>query len=403
MQNELTYSKATLKQISLFTIGIWLLSWISIKICLPALPSLATVFSTSDNYLKLSVTLYLLFFGVSQTLWGSCSEYYGRKKLLLLALIISIIGSVITTFSYDVTQYIIGRSLEGIGMGAVSPICRAIYVDVFSKDEMSKHMVLVSSSTAMTPALAPIVGGYMLVYLGWRSIFVLLALLALLFYFVGLRYLPETHLLKRAKFSFSDVFSTYGEILASKKLWSYGLCYAAMTGGMLGYYAAMPYWFVSQFGISENRYAYLALFSVGAYIITLTLMRKLITRFSNDHLLFIGTVLTTIFAIFSVFFAAFMPSSVVTVTLLISLYTVCTGFIFPNANAAIMSAFKHAAGSASALSVTLVFLSAALCSFIAMNLSVHTLWPVALYISGIALINLIAFLLYPVRLAFHNQ
>lgn len=388
------HSKSTLNFITIFTISIWLLSWISIKICLPALPSLAAVFSTSDYYLKLSVTVYLLCFGLSQPLWGSASEYLGRKRILLLALGISVIGSVITMLSHEVLQFIIGRSIEGIGMGAISPICRAIYVDIFDKKQMSKAISSVSSATAMMPALAPILGGYMLVYIGWRSIFVFLAMLALLFYVVGLFYLPETHQrLNRAKFSISHIVSTYSEIITNKKFWSYGLCYAAMTGGMLGYYAAMPYWFVKQFHIAENHYAYLALFSVTAYIITLVLMRSLVNRFSSNKLLFIGVLLTISLAVFAIISAMTLPSTVTTVVLLISLFTFCTGFVFPNANVGVMSTFKHAAGPASALSVTLVFLAAAFFSLIAMNLSMQSLWPVALYISGIAVMSLIAYLL----------
>ena len=94
----------------------------TMKLSLPALPVLQSVFHTNQDAIKLSVALFFICYACSQLVWGVFGESSGRRHPLLLGLFISIIGTVMVIFSNTISLYIIGHCIEGIGVGAMSPL-----------------------------------------------------------------------------------------------------------------------------------------------------------------------------------------------------------------------------------------------------------------------------------------
>ncbi|MEM7009344.1 MAG: MFS transporter, partial [Thermodesulfobacteriota bacterium] len=137
-----------------------ILSWLSIKISMPALPKLSEVFDSSTQGVQLSVTIFFVFFALSQPIWGGIGQKIGCRPTLLIGVIISIIGSLIAMLAFDLPSYIVGRSLEGLGMGSASPIARTILTQVFDRKNLAKSMGTISGVASTMPAVAPIIGGY---------------------------------------------------------------------------------------------------------------------------------------------------------------------------------------------------------------------------------------------------
>ena len=136
-----------------------LLNWFSVKIVLPALPFLVKYFDTTTSYIQLSVTIYLIAFSISRLFWGSLAEKYGNVRVYYPGLIISLIGIIISMTSNSLTQYIIGRTLEGIGIGCLAPSSRAMLTVTFEKDELSRKMIYVSVAASSMLGISPIIGG----------------------------------------------------------------------------------------------------------------------------------------------------------------------------------------------------------------------------------------------------
>ena len=106
------------------------LSWTSIKIVLPALPELGNVFHSTAG-VKLSVSLYLIFFACSQPVWGGIIQKTSCRQTLFYSLVVTMTGSLIAMSSFNLPLYLIGRTLEGVGMGAASPIGRTLFISPF--------------------------------------------------------------------------------------------------------------------------------------------------------------------------------------------------------------------------------------------------------------------------------
>lgn len=369
-----------------------ILSWMSIKISMPALPILAEVFHSTPGGVKLSVTVFFLFFALSQPIWGGIAQKIGCRPTLLIGVFVSIVGSLIAMLAFDLPTYIIGRSLEGLGMGSASPIARTILTDIFDRKSLARSMGTISGVASTMPALAPIVGGYLLTWIDWRAIFGFFLILSVLYLLVAFRDLPETRFYsdKNPRPTTSQLLGYYRSILINTSFWGYALCYAVMTGGIIGYYSAAPYWFVSQMGIEANHYAFLTVPTVAIYIFGLYINRMLLKKYALEKILFLGILSAVLTAIITLGLAVMNVSGLIPIIVVLSLFGFSAGLVMPAVNAGAMADFKKVAGPASALLVMTVFGVSAITASWAMSINIETLWPIALYLGVLSLIGLFA-------------
>ncbi len=368
------------------------LSWASIKIVLPALPELGNVFHSTAG-VKSSVSLYLIFFACSQPVWGGIVQKTSCRQTLFYSLFVTMIGTLIAMSSFNLPSYLLGRILEGVGMGAASPIGRTLFTDVFGRKELAHRMGVISGCAAIMPAVAPITGGYLMTYIDWRAIFGFFLLLCAAYFYFAFRWLPETRINSgdEGVVTTRKLIGTYFSILRNTHYWGYILPYAVMTGGLLGYYSAMPFWYHSQLGIAEDTFAYFAIPTVGVYLIGLIVAGLLIKKIDLEAILFLGMLLAFCTAVVTTILAILKVSGVASIVVVLSLYGFSAGLVSPNANAGVLAKFKKVAAPTAALIAVVLFGTAALTSIVTMNVHIRdTLWPVAGYLGTLSLIGLVA-------------
>ena len=370
-----------------------LLSWLSIKIVLPALPGFPEIFGCSADGVKISVSLYLLCFAFSQPFWGGVVQKSGYRRAIVLSFSIAMIGSLVAMLSSGLPAYIVGRSLEGVGIGAASPIGRTLLVDTFDRARLTARIGLISGVAAVMPAIAPILGVYMMLLWGWRAIFGLLFVLTLAWFCGALKWLPLSHMKssKETPVTLKSLLEINLTILKNKGFWGFALAYASMLGGLLGYYSAIPYWFHIQLGVSAIVYPYLVVPTVLLFLGGLSASGILAKKRSTEVLLTVGLLSSFIAASAAIGLTLLGLRGVWIIVSIMSLYGFAVGIVTPQANAGVLLRFKYAAAPASALLSLVVFGFASITSAIAMRLSVSgLLWQLTLYICLLSLTGLLA-------------
>ena len=378
--------KKNKKAIFIYVILLYLFSWTSIKLSLPALPLLSKLFVDGSFYTKLSIGVFFYTFAISMPFWGSLSEYVGRRKSLLIAFILAGVGSLIVSLAVNGPMFIIGRGIEGLAMGVVSPVGRAIVADLYKGDTFAKQMSIVGMIVWTVPAFAPVIGGGLLLVFSWRIIFILALVFAIIFYFYTKARLVETH---QPKENAIKPVKAYLELFSSRLFWCYAISYGLLTGGVLSYYAAMPFWFVNQWHLSVHLYGFLGIYTMAGYILGLVLSNVLmhlhksgkwvLKVLDEDGLIFIAMAIAIVFILMSFGFGLKISNSVGFIVTVMSVFAFCAGLAMPSINAGIMNKFHHLAGPASAAITLVVYLVAGLSTAITTNLDVHNLLPVLLF------------------------
>ncbi|MCK5839018.1 MAG: MFS transporter [Bacteroidales bacterium] len=373
------------------TFGLVILSWTSIKIVLPALPVLPNAFNCQDEGVKMSVSVYLILYACIQPFWGGMVQKLGCRKTLFYSMMVSIIGSLIAMSAISLPMYIIGRSLEGIGMGAASPVGRTMIANTFEKKELSRRIGLISGVAAAMPAVTPIIGGYLMKWMDWRAIFGFLLLISAVYLFIAYQRHPSKSMgkAKDDNISLHSIMLSYFIVLKSRTFWGYAIVYGTCIGGVMGYYSAMPYWYHSQLGVADHIFSYLAVPTVGMYIIGITLAGFLVKRHMLETIIFYGTIMTGLAAVVAILLASLGFTGIVVIVTVMSIFGFAGGLITPNANAGVLSRFREVAAPASALVSVVIFSTSSITSAIAMSFNIKdSIWSIAIYI---AVLSFIAF------------
>lgn len=383
--------------ISLIAILLFVFGWISVNIYLPALPFLSHDFHTNQQDLKFSITLFLIGFALAQLIWGPISEKYGRKPPLIYGLVITIIGITLTMLAPDITVFNSGRFIEAIGLGCAPVLGRAILIDALDPIAFSSTMAYGTISANIMPAIAPIIGGHILIWFGWRYIFTFLLIYGFILLGLLIFSLPETHQNLQRHINIFQTFKHYSEAFTHKKFLGYLTPYIVVTGAMIGYYTVTPFIFISKLNLSPNNYGYLSIITVGTYILGAIVSRFISPKYGVKKMVILG-ILILLFAACIFFLSAIFSSlNIFSIIIPMSIYTFAAGIICPNSNAGAMNALRHKAGVAAAVIGFSLYLSSSILSTIITAVSIENLWPLAIYIGIVALIGFLVFYLLVIR------
>ncbi len=395
----MTSSATAKRRIFWLTFGATVISWMSLKIVLPALPGLSDILNTDTKNIKLSVSLYLMFFALTQPIWGGIIQRMGVKKTIYFSFAIAAAGSLIAMLSGDIYIYILGRSMEGIGMGAFAPLGKKMLVYYFDKKELVQRIGMIAGVAATMPAIGPIIGGYLMKGLGWRAIFAFLLLLILAYIVAFYLFFPKekSDRIKEGNSSSGEepvtlrsLIMIYFNILRNIYFWGFSLALACLMGGILGYFSAMPFWYHSQHGIPVDAFSYLAIPTVGLYIAGLLTAAFLVKKYDVEKVLILGIILAAAVTGIAVILGVFLSEIVIALVVIMSLYGFAAGLVVPNTNAGLLTTFKLVAAPASALGGLVVFGTSSVTSYIAMNISVkESFWPLVIYIGVLTGISIV--------------
>lgn len=379
------------KEIIVLTNLLGVLGLLSINIYLPGLPFLIQFFHSTPQNLKLSISLFLLGYAFSQFIWGSLSERFGRKKPLLLGLSLACLGTTITMLAPNVLLFNSGRLIEGAGIGCATVLTRALLTDSFDKQKLSTALSFLTTAANIMPAIAPIIGGYLLQWLGWRFIFLFLLVYTSILIIGFHKKLAETHKTIRADLSFKEAIQDYWIIIKHREFIGYLFPYILLSGGMFGYYAAAPFIFISILHVSAQHYGFMQIGTVISYIVSTQLSLYLTRHFGSTQTIFYGTCVAIFAALLFVIFWQFFSLSIFTVMFPMIIFCFAAGLVASNANANALYALSHKAGSTGAMIGALIYAASAVFTAIITNQNLNTLEPLAIYISVIAVISCVGF------------
>ena len=163
---------------------------VAMTLCLPSMQEWGTIFGENQAMVQMTLSGYLVTYGTAQLIYGPLSDRYGRKRLLMLGLVLAGIGSLLAALAPNLQLLIAARALQGAGCAAGMVLGRAMVQDFFHGPERTRVMAYTGMAMGLCPPLGTIIGGQIHVQLGWQGNFVLTALLALIMLIAAWRGLP---------------------------------------------------------------------------------------------------------------------------------------------------------------------------------------------------------------------
>lgn len=224
---------------------------------LPAFPTLENALHGTSLELQQSLTFYLLPYAL-MTLWhGAISDSIGRITTIKWGLGIFVLASIGCAYAQNVETLWFFRALQGISGGAGNVVARAMVRDLFEGPQAQRVMATVQMLFGIAPAVAPIIGGFLL-GIHWQAIFIFLALYSAVSLWAAIRYLPETMPKgKRMPLSAKQVIKDYRIIFGDKEFNYVVFALGANFAGFFIYVLASPVFLVKQLGLSQHQFGYM--------------------------------------------------------------------------------------------------------------------------------------------------
>ncbi len=366
------------------------LSPFSIDMYLSAFPQMAHAFNTNVAEISLTLSSYFVGLASGQLFYGPVMDRFGRKKPLYVGLIIYILASIACAFSNSVQSLMIFRFIQAAGGCSASVGAFAMVRDLFPPKESAKVFSMLILILGVSPLLAPTIGGYLAVHLGWSSVFITLAAIAVTIFTIVVLKLPESHQADSTHVLHPvAIAKNYISILREPQFYTYAIAGAVGFSGLFVYLAASPTIFMEIFGVSEQVYgwifAIIAMGIVGMSQVNVLLIKK----FSNETVLF-SALLALVIASLIFLLCSYMGwYNLYSVVGTMFVFLCCIGLSNPNSAALAMAPFGSKAGSAAAMLGFLQMAAGALASVCVGVLKAQQLFPVAGIFVGTSVIAML--------------
>jgi len=316
---------------------------------LPALIEISEQMGATSGQLQLTLACYLLSYGGSQFFYGPLSDAFGRKKILLIGISIFLVGTLISALSVNIEMLMLGRFIEGLGMGSANTAGYAIIRDVYQGTALSKVFSYASVFVGMTPIVAPFIGGLLVEHINWQSCFYALFLIVLLLLLLVKFKLYETNKhVNPSSFKLSNVLSNYCLLISSRIYMGSVLATSFAFAAVIVVNNMMPFLITKQFDLTPTSYGLMTIFTGSGYFLGAYASGFLAVKFGRSFTIFYGCAIQLLVIIISLL-RGYDDLGLIEIILTFGAFLHGVGIVVPTATGGSMEPFPKISGSESAL------------------------------------------------------
>ncbi|SHE92586.1 Multidrug resistance protein [Chryseobacterium takakiae] len=329
------------------------MSGLATDIYLPSMPSMATELHQPESNIQLTLSIFLISYGLTQFFAGSIVDSFGRYRISLLSLGLFVASFLITATTHNIFVIYAMRVLQGILSGFAVVAKRAYFVDVYEGEERKHYLSIMTIVWSVGPIIAPFIGGYLQKNFGWQSNFYVLAGYSLLLLLLELIFSGET-LKKRNPFRLEFLIKEYNTMFKAKDFF-YGMIMCGLSYSMIMFFNLCGSFIIEhKMGYSEVVAGYVSLvlgfaWMIGGFLGKALINKAFLPKIRNAN--FIQLLLIVL-----MFFVSYFSNNIYSLVAFAFLIHVTAGFIFNNYFSYCIGRFPNSAGIAGGLTGGVAFI-----------------------------------------------
>lgn len=345
---------------------------------IPVVPKMVRMFNTTPEKVQLTLSVFMLVNGIGQLFAGPLSDHFGRKRLVLLSLLLFSLSSLFCAWSISIEMLIASRVLEALGSCGMIVCSFSIVRDLYEGDNSAIALSYLKGSIGVSPLFAPLIGGFLISLFNWQAPFYALALFSFLSFIACLLFLHETHPHeKRIKID-SQLFMRYWQVLSNKTFYSFVLCSASGMSCFFTFFSVSPYLLIERLGVRMEDFGYY-FGAIGLiYFCVSLLSSKIIRRIGIYRTTLLGTTFLILSGIAMLSWHFLFGLSRSGLIMPMTLFGIGGAFCIGAGSGGALQPFSHMAGTASAVLGLMNFLGAFLVGSLVMFFPQTTTLPLAL-------------------------
>jgi len=306
MRPDLSVSRA---RVALLLGGLAMFGPFSIDTIFPAFRVIGSDLAANAWLMQQTVSVYLIAYASTTLFHGALSDAYGRRKVILTGLAVFALGSVGCALSTTIGCLLAFRALQGLSAGVGLIVGRAVIRDCLQGHDAQRMMSNVSMIFSIAPAIAPVIGGWLLDAAGWHAIFWFLVLFSVVLWTTTFLALPETHPVdQRTQFRPSTLLHTNRTILGNATFVKLALAGTMNFNAMFLYIASAPVFVVDLMGLNERQFGWFFAPTIGGMMLGAFLSGRMAGRVSGQRMANLGCTISAAAAAINIVFNFLAPN-----------------------------------------------------------------------------------------------
>lgn len=333
-----------------YLVGLSIIGFLATDMYLPAFDKMRIDLDTTKSNISATLSLFLAGYAIAQLMWGPISDKVGKPKTIIIGLSIFTFSSLAIFFTDSVIAFIVLRLIQAIGVCAAAVSWQALVIEKYPSSETNKVFASIMPLVALSPALAPLLGVYLLDHFGWRSIFITLAIISVLLILYTFTIKEEKKVEETVQVGAKSI--SYFEILKSKKYVGNVLIYALCSAAFFAWLTGSPF-FLKEMGYNESEIGFSFVPQTIAFLVGGFGYRTLSSRVNGDVLMpfFIALFVIAISSLTAL--AVFTTPTLTTLLIPFCLMAFVNGASYPIVVSEALKLYPNNSGKAAALQNTI--------------------------------------------------
>ncbi|CAH0533389.1 Bicyclomycin resistance protein [Vibrio stylophorae] len=367
---------------------------LAIDMYLPAMPTIARDLMVDESLVQGTLSVYVLGFALGQLIHGPISDSFGRRPVLLIGVLSFAIAATVCASSSHIHDLTVMRAVQGFAGAAAAVVIQAIVRDLFDREQFARTMSFVTLVMTVAPLLAPMMGGHLAIWFGWRAVFWFLVVYASLVLVAVAIFLPESlPKSERTPLSFRATMRNYMTLVTNRTALGLILCSAFSFSCMFAFLTAGAFVYIDLYGVSTEHFGYFFALNVCVLIVMTSINSHFVRKVGSPTMLRIGLSLQLLAGILLLLGQLF-DGGLWALALPVALAVGVIAMIGSNSMACLLGNYPHIAGTASSCAGTMRFGMGGIAGAILSLFSVQSPWPMVLAMFLCALLSMLCYLLF---------
>lgn len=360
---------------------------LAIDMYLPAMPAIARDLGASAGAVQITLTAYTAGFAIGQLLHGPLADSYGRRPVMLCGILLFAIASMVSATTDGIDALTMIRAAQGFAGAAAAVVIQAVVRDMFDREDFARAMSFVTLVVTLAPLLAPMIGGHLAVWFGWRSIFWALAIFSAVVIAMVFWKIPETLSAEnRQLLHFKSTIKNYVQLCRNSEAMGLIFAGAFSFSGMFAFLTAGSFVYIDIYGVTPNEFGYLFGLNIVAMIAMTSLNGRVVKKVGSHAMLRFGLFVQLLAGI-GLFVGWLMGVGLWGTVPFVVLFVGSISTIGSNSMGLLLSGYPRMAGTASSLAGTLRFGTGSLVGALVAAMPGDVTWPMVFVMAGCSVLS----------------
>ena len=323
---------------------------VAVDLFVPAIPSISSDFNIGIGSIELSLAALFIGNGIGQIIYGSISDRFGRKPVILVSLLIYFITTVGAGLSTSIEILIIWRFFQGLLMASGRILANAVARDLFERDKLARFITVIMGVGILSSLFSAPLGGFLSENLRWPTVFWCMSIYSAITFSIFLLFYKETNNNKDyLALNISNLYQNFKIIISNKRFILNVICGGFVLGGVVSFLNSSSGILLQYYGVKPTTFGLMYSLVMLGYGVSALINQKILDLAGSKRVMLIGSILVAFSGMLMLSMNLIQFDHPLAIILPMFIYMIGFAFVWPITVSACLQPFPEKAGAASSL------------------------------------------------------